>query len=145
MPTSVRTLSLFLLLLLVSFPALADNGLASLGDALERLLILVFWLLGTAALMIVGLVVYSKRKTTAAAFLVYFSFVSLTALYAKGFHHFLENNGSMLFDDSIDTMEKDGAIAAYRILIGAGFVLAAGIGTFIVYHRRSKRRKTPRG
>jgi hypothetical protein len=136
----VRTLSLMLLLLLIAFPAAADNGLSSLSVAFERLLILFVWSMGSLALLIVSFIRYRRRKTIVPALLTYLSFVSLALLYTVVFYHFMDQSGSLIFDDTIDTMERDSDIAIYRMLIGFGCILVAAILAFGIYHWRSGRK-----
>ena len=141
---SIRRLSLIFLVLLIAFPASADNGLASLSVALERLLMILVWAIGSFTLLMVSLARFRKRKTTVPALLVYLSFISLALLYTVGFYRFMDASGSLIFDETIDTMDRDSDIAMYRMLIVTGCMLFAAIVTFGVYHRRSFQRKKTR-
>jgi hypothetical protein len=143
MPTILRIFVL-VLPLLISFPALADNGLADIGESIGRLLILVGWFLGSVTLLIIGFVTYTRKKIAAAAFLVYFSLASLTIFYRHRFADFLHDKGDLLSNDAINSAERDGAVAGYRILIAAGCVLTLCIAAFILYHVKTRQKRLPR-
>lgn len=139
MTSILRTCSLIALLSLIAFPALADNGLRGLGDALEMLFIFVVWLIGSAALLTIGLIAFAKKRP-AGAFLVYFGFASLFIMYLRYFFRFWENWGKVIFDDTLDSSSKDDALGYFRIFILAGVLLLGGLVTFGVWHWRSVKR-----
>lgn len=141
MPTTIRNVVLISLLLLVALPSYADGGLEALGDAAERVFILIVWILLSIALFIVGLILYVQKKKKIFANLVYLSFASLSALYYVVFSTFMEIDGSILFDDTIESFYKDQAISQYRTLVGVGIFLLLVMLTFSVYYFKTLRKQ----
>lgn len=137
----MRNLTLILLLVLITFPAIADNGLSSLSLALERLIIIVVWSIGSLILLIISFIHYKKRKTAGLALLVYLALLSLSTMYTVGFIRFLDVSGSLIFDDTVNTMERDSDIGTYYSLIVSGCILFALIIAFAIYHWKSSKSK----
>lgn len=141
MSIAIRNTLLLSTILLVSFPSFAEGGLASLGDAFERILIVGSWLVLSIVLLVIALIFYTQKKKLVFAILVYLSLTSLSLLYYIVFSFFMKMEGSLISDIHIDSMDKDKAIMQYWILVFIGVVLLNGIVIFVFYHVKSLKKQ----
>ena len=141
MSIAIRNTLLVSTILLVSFPSFAEGGLASLGDAVERIFIVGSWLILSIVLLVIALIFYTEKKKPVFAILVYLSLTSLSILYYIVLSFFIKINGSLISDNHIDTMHKDKSIMQYWILMFIGVVLLNGIVIFIIYHVKTLKKQ----